>query len=86
MTLRDRLPFRRKTNPPPTPTSQQRFAFLTETVIDRFYMRRILAFWEDLQKTEAWWPVVLPLLAWVGWRTYHSERRKMLEERTFIDT
>lgn len=86
MTLLDRLPFRRKTNPPPQPTTQQRFAFLTETIIDRFYVRRITAFLDDLEKTEAWWPVVLPLLAWVGWRTYHNERRKILEERMYNKT
>lgn len=38
-------------------------------------MRRNLAVFAE------WWPVVLPLLAWVGWRTYRGERRKVLRER-----
>lgn len=38
-------------------------------------MRRNLAVFAE------WWPVVLPLLVWVGWRTYRGERRKVLRER-----
>jgi hypothetical protein len=28
-----------------------------------------------------WWPVVLPLLAFVGWRTYHAERKQVEREK-----
>jgi len=38
-------------------------------------------YWEKLEKERGWWPVLLPLLAWVGWSTYRKERRKVLQER-----
>lgn len=25
-----------------------------------------------------WWPILVPLLLWVGWRTYHQERERVL--------
>jgi hypothetical protein len=33
-----------------------------------------------LQEFSDWW-LLVPLLLWVGWRTYHTERRKVLDER-----
>jgi hypothetical protein len=38
-------------------------------------------FWQELKSMESWWPILLPFLAWVGWRTYRKERRKVLRER-----
>ena len=32
------------------------------------------AFWDALIELEDWWPVLLPLLLWVFWRTYQRER------------
>ena len=31
-------------------------------------------FWDNLQALRPWWPVLLPLLVWVGVRTYRRER------------
>lgn len=33
-------------------------------------------FWYNLREVRFWWPVVLPLLVWTAWRTYHRERAK----------
>lgn len=35
-------------------------------------------FAENVVALRPWWPVLLPLLAWVGWRTYRSERAAVL--------
>jgi hypothetical protein len=35
------------------------------------------AFWGALIELEDWWPVLLPLLLWVFWRTYQRERAAM---------
>jgi hypothetical protein len=35
-------------------------------------------FWHNLYSLRPWWPVLLPLLAWLGWRTYQRERAAML--------
>ena len=75
MTLFDRLPFRRK-EPPKPKTRLARFALLQEQLIERLGLRPFQAFWRELQSVERFWPVVLPLLAWVGWRTYRTERHK----------
>ena len=39
------------------------------------------AFWNSLRELEAWWPVLLPLLAWVFWRTYQRERAELAAGR-----
>lgn len=31
-------------------------------------------FWNSLREMEDWWPVLIPLLLWVFWRTYQRER------------
>jgi len=31
-------------------------------------------FWDALRELEDWWPVLLPVLLWVFWRTYQRER------------
>ncbi len=33
-----------------------------------------LTFWDTLRKLEIWWPLLIPLLLWVFWRTYQRER------------
>jgi hypothetical protein len=32
------------------------------------------AFWDALIELEDWWPVLIPLLLWIFWRTYQRER------------
>jgi hypothetical protein len=35
-------------------------------------------FWDNLNALRPAWPVLLPLLAWVGWRAYQRERADVL--------
>jgi hypothetical protein len=39
------------------------------------------AFWDSLREMEDWWPVLIPLLLWVFWRTYQRERAALNVER-----
>jgi hypothetical protein len=32
------------------------------------------AFWNALRELEDWWPLLIPLLLWIFWRTYQRER------------
>jgi hypothetical protein len=41
----------------------------------------VRAFWEALRELEDWWPLLLPLLLWVFWRTYQRERAALAIER-----
>ena len=41
----------------------------------------VRAFWDSLREMEDWWPLLLPLLLWVFWRTYQRERAALVVER-----
>ncbi len=41
-------------------------------------------FWENLNTMRPWWPVLFPLLLWVGWRSYQKERARVLVQRLEI--
>ncbi len=41
------------------------------------YIKGLRIFWADLHAMRAWWPVLLPLLTYIGWRTYHDERSRL---------
>jgi hypothetical protein len=44
-------------------------------------LARVRRFWEALDDMRAWWPIILPLLILVGWRTYRRERRRLRARR-----
>jgi hypothetical protein len=79
MRLLDRLPLRRR--PPEAPEQRSRYGVLQDMVVERLRLRRAQAFANDLLSLEDYWPVLIPLLAWVGWRTYRRERRTFLSEQ-----
>jgi hypothetical protein len=80
MRLLERLPLVRKL--PPEPSEKLTVPQIVRKRIHELpYMPGLLAFWADLRALERLWPLVLPLLAWVGWRTYHAERRRLSEQR-----
>lgn len=84
MSILNRLPFVRKQPAPPAPAEPRtRLESLRESALDLPYVRPVQAFWHDLQAVDSLWPVVLPLLAWVGWRTYQAERRKIRAEKEY---
>jgi hypothetical protein len=35
------------------------------------------AFWDALREMEDWWPLLIPLLLWIFWRTYRRERASL---------
>jgi len=39
------------------------------------------AFWDSLREMEDWWPLLIPVLLWVFWRTYQRERAALGEGR-----
>ncbi len=80
MIIFDRLPFFRKEPPPPPPPPS--LGERLRDAIERIpYLPQIRAFWSDLQAERRWWPVLLPFLAWVGWRAYRGEQRTIALER-----
>jgi len=38
-------------------------------------------FWDSLREMEDWWPLLIPMLLWVFWRTYQRERAALREGR-----
>lgn len=42
---------------------------------------QVRRFWHELDAMQGGWLLVLPLLLWVGWRTYRKERKKVLKQR-----
>ncbi len=42
--------------------------------IDASPLAPVRTFWDALIELEAWWPLLIPLLLWVFWRTYQRER------------
>jgi hypothetical protein len=59
---------------PPGPRS------LIEQALASASIAPLRLFWEQLAELRPWWPVLLPLLLWVGWRTYQRERAAILEK------
>ncbi len=57
--------------PPPLPSTLERALSVGGLP---FLLVRL--FWYNLREVRFWWPVVLPLLVWTAWRTYHRERAK----------
>lgn len=45
------------------------------------YVKALRSFWSDLNAMREWWPVLIPLLTFIGWRTYQNERRQVEQEK-----
>lgn len=56
-------------------------AALQQQMINMPLLRHAQQFWRTLHEMHDWWPLLLPLLAWVGWRTYRKERTHVLQAR-----
>lgn len=74
--------FFRKPVEPETPTQitlRDRLISIIEVNLIRFpFVQPLRIVWYDLQTERRNWPWLLPLLAYIGWRTYRAERRKAL--------
>jgi hypothetical protein len=53
---------------------------LLTQALDVLPIAPVRLFWDSFSEMRPWWPVLLPLLAWVGWRTYQRERAAVLSE------
>lgn len=45
------------------------------------YTRKLRQLMRSLHELREWWFILVPFLFWVGWRTYHAERRTILHQR-----
>ncbi len=45
------------------------------------YSRKLRQLIRNVHELREWWFILLPFLFWVGWRTYHTERRTILHQR-----
>jgi hypothetical protein len=45
-----------------------------DQAIDVSPLAPVRIFWNSLIELEDWWPLLLPVLLWVFWRTYRRER------------
>ncbi len=77
-----------RTQPPaseqPTDTDMRSQLFdLVHMQVKRLpYTPQISLFWRDLNEMRSSWWLLLPLLAWIGWRTYQAERRELCRQKT----
>lgn len=68
--------------PPPPAEAPATFREQVDAFLARFpVLTRSRIFWNDVNDSRAWWPVLLPLLAWIGWRHYRHERHRILYDR-----
>ncbi|MBC8076845.1 MAG: hypothetical protein H7Y32_12275 [Chloroflexales bacterium] len=54
-----------------------RLTLLQEYALDRLHVRELQAFRRDIDAFDHARPLVIALLAWVGWRAYRAERRRL---------
>ncbi|MBK9940287.1 MAG: hypothetical protein IPP13_01510 [Kouleothrix sp.] len=73
MTLRKLL-----SQPLPTPT-EGASGSLVEQALALPQLVPIRLFWDNFRELRPWWPVLVPLLLWVGLRTYRNERAARAE-------
>jgi hypothetical protein len=71
---------RRKPAPPePAPKEHPLDAALNRLGLPGAVARGFL---HDFQELRPWWPIVIPLMIWVGMRTYRRERALVLAKRS----
>jgi hypothetical protein len=66
---------------PEPPAAAPGPADLLAEILNLPLLAPVRLFWEALDDMRPWWPILLPLLAWVGWRTYRRERASVLARR-----
>ena len=63
---------------PEPPTEAPGIRTTLMAALDSPLLAPMRIFWDNLNALRPIWPVLLPLLAWVGWRAYQREREDVL--------
>lgn len=67
---------------PPTDMHSRLFGLVRMQIERLPYTPQIRLFRRDLNEMRNTWWFLLPLLAWIGWRTYRNERRELRRQQT----
>jgi hypothetical protein len=65
---------------PEPPARPPGLSELIEQALEIQLLVPVRLFWNNLNALRPWWPVLLPLLAWIGWRTYRREHARYLSQ------
>lgn len=91
MGLKDRLrsgggasPEEENENTSPQTLKERMTVLVREKIEELPHVKEVRQFWYDLERERDWWPVLIPLLLLVGWNTYQTERRKVLDEQDHV--
>lgn len=76
MNMLSRLPFRKTSQQP-----KSRYAVIEDMIVERFALRRIQAFYDDLMQLERHWLWLLPALVFYAWYCYRREREEVTLRR-----
>ena len=71
---------------PEPPAAAPSPADMLAHVLDMPLLAPVRIFWGSLSDMRPWWPILLPLLALVGWRTYRRERARVLARRNSLSS
>lgn len=63
---------------PEPPKQAPGIAAVVEQILAQPILLPVRLFWDNLLVMRPWWPVLLPLLTWIGWRTYQRERARVV--------
>jgi hypothetical protein len=70
----------RQLPPPPQQPAPNLRSIVQQQLNQTPQLGRARYYWQNMQDAGEWW-LLVPLLLWIGWRTYRTERRKVLRER-----
>lgn len=76
MKMLSRLSLRKEPEQP-----KSRYAVIEDMIVERFGLRRIQAFYDDLLQLERHWLWLLPALVFYAWYCYRREREEMALRR-----
>jgi len=63
---------------PEAPPEAPSLRSVAEQALAASPLAAVRTFWNSLREFQDWWPVLIPLLLWIGWRTYQRERARVL--------
>ncbi|HEU5012400.1 MAG TPA: hypothetical protein VFT66_07640 [Roseiflexaceae bacterium] len=66
---------------PEYPEEKPTWQSLAQDVLAEPMIAPFRLFWHNFLEARPWWPVLVPLMLWVGWRSYRRERRKYFAEQ-----